>query len=194
MSSTALAAKRILPGFRLSLGFTVAYLTFLVLVPLGACLIKAATLTPTQFVDAVWSERARAAYALSLGASLAAAVANVVFGLLLAWVLARYEFPGKRLADALVDLPFALPTAVAGLVYSALYAESGWLGQYLVPLGIHGAYSRFSVVLVLIFTGLPFVVRAVQPVLDEMDDDVEEAAEVLGATRWRRSAGSSCRP
>ena len=175
--------RRVLPGFRLSLGFTIVYLTFIVLVPLSACLITAASLSPGQFIDAVWTERTRAAYALSLGASLAAGTLNVVLGLLLAWVLARYEFPFKRLVDALVDLPFALPTAVAGLVYSSLYAPSGWLGQYLSPLGIDGAYSRLGVVLVLTFTGLPFVVRTVQPVLLDLDDDVEEAAAVLGATR-----------
>ena len=175
--------RRVLPGFRLSLGFTIVYLTFIVLVPLSACLITAASLSPGQFIDAVWTERTRAAYALSLGASLTAGTLNVVLGLLLAWVLARYQFPFKRLIDALVDLPFALPTAVAGLVYSSLYAPSGWLGQYLSPLGIDGAYSRLGVVLVLTFTGLPFVVRTVQPVLLDLDDDVEEAASVLGATR-----------
>lgn len=172
-----------LPGFGLSLGYVVTYLSLLVLIPLGACLAKAATLSPGQFLDAVWTERARAAYALTFGASFVAAAVNVVLGLLVAWVLARYQFPLKRFFDALVDLPFALPTAVAGLVYSNLYVESGWLGQFLVPLGIHGAYSRLAIVLVLVFTGFPFVVRTVQPVLEDLDADVEEAAATLGATR-----------
>jgi sulfate/thiosulfate transport system permease protein len=172
-----------LPGFGLSLGYAVTYLSLVVLIPLAACFVKAASLTPRQFLDAVWTERARAAYALTFGASLAAAVVNVVLGLLVAWVLARYEFPLKRLFDALVDLPFALPTAVAGLVYSNLYVEQGWLGQFLVPLGVEGAYTRLAVVLVLVFTGFPFVVRTVQPVLEDLDADVEEAAATLGATR-----------
>ncbi len=172
-----------LPGFGLSLGYAVTYLSLLVLLPLGACVVKAASLSPAQFLDAVWTERARAAYALTFGAALASAAVNVLLGLLVAWVLARYEFPLKRLFDALVDLPFALPTAVAGLVYSNLYADGGWLGQFLVPLGIHGAYSRLAIVLVLVFTGFPFVVRTVQPVLEDLDADVEEAAATLGATR-----------
>jgi sulfate transport system permease protein len=174
-----------LPGFGLSLGFAVTYLSLLVLLPLGACFVKAASLSPAQFVDAVWTDRAWAAYALTFGAALASALVNVGLGLLVAWVLARYEFPLKRLFDALVDLPFALPTAVAGLVYSNLYAGGGWLGQFLVPVGIHGAYSRLAIVLVLVFTGFPFVVRTVQPVLEELDADVEEAAATLGATRWQ---------
>jgi sulfate transport system permease protein len=172
-----------LPGFGLSLGYAVTYLSLLVLLPLGACLAKAASLSPQQFVDAVWTERARAAYALTFGAALVSALVNVVLGLLVAWVLARYDFPFKRLFDALVDLPFALPTAVAGLVYSNLYADHGWLGQFLAPVGIHAAYSRLAIVLVLVFTGFPFVVRTVQPVLEDIDADVEEAAATLGATR-----------
>jgi sulfate transport system permease protein len=133
----------------------------------------------------VWTPRARAAYGLTFGAALAAAVANVVLGLLLAWVLARYTFPGKRLVDSLVDLPLALPTAVAGLVYAALYVPQGWLGRWLVPLGVHGAYSRFAIVLVLVFVGLPFVVRTVQPILEDLEPETEEAAASLGATRWQ---------
>lgn len=175
--------RRVLPGFSLGLGFTLTYLSLLVLIPLGACCVKAATLTPAQFWGAVWTERARAAYELTIGASFAAAAANVVLGLLIAWVLVRYEFPLKRLFDSLVDLPFALPTAVAGLVYSNLYVKNGWLGQFLVPLGIVGAYSRLAIVLVLTFIGLPFVVRAVQPVLEGIDAEAEEAAATLGATR-----------
>jgi sulfate transport system permease protein len=176
---------RVLPGFRLSLGYTLTYLSFLVLIPLAACFLKASSLTWAQFVGAVWTERARSAYMLTFGASFIAASVNVVLGLLVGWVLVRYEFPLKRLADALVDLPLALPTAVAGLVYSNLYVPNGWLGQFLVPLGIEGAYSRLGIVLVLTFTGFPFVVRAVQPVLEGLDAELEEAAAILGANRWQ---------
>jgi sulfate transport system permease protein len=178
-------SRRVLPGFGLSLGWALTYLGLLVLVPLAACFIKAASLSPAQFAAAVWTERARAAYALSVGASLAAAGANVVLGLLVAWVLVRYDFPLKRLFDALVDLPFALPTAVAGLVFSALYVPNGWLGRFLVPLGIAGAYSRLAIVLVLTFTGFPFVVRTVQPVLAGLEAELEDAAATLGASRWQ---------
>ncbi len=175
--------RRILPGFRLGLGFTLGYLGLLVFVPLAACVFKASSLTASQFWAAVWTERARAAYSFTVGASLASSIASVVFGFLVAWVLVRYEFPGRNVLDSLIDLPFALPTAVAGLVYSSLYVQKGWLGQFLVPLGIHGAYSRLAVVLVLTFIGMPFVVRALQPVLEEIDADSEEAAHLLGATR-----------
>jgi sulfate transport system permease protein len=178
-------SRRVLPGFTLSLGYTLLYLSLLVLIPLAACFLKASSLTGEQFWHAVWTERARSAYALTFGASLAAACTNLVLGLLVAWVLVRYTFPFKRLLDALVDLPFALPTAVAGLVYSNLYVQSGWLGRFLVPLGIEGAYSRLAIVLVLTFIGLPFVVRTVQPVLESQDVEVEEAAASLGATRWQ---------
>ena len=178
-------SRRVLPGLPLSLSYTILYLGFLVLVPLGACFVKAATLSPAQFAAAVWTERAQAAYALTFGASLAAAGLNAAFGLLVGWVLVRYEFPFKRLFDALVDLPFALPTAVAGLVYASLYVPDGWMGRFLTPLGIEGAYSRLGIVLVLTFTGFPFVVRTVQPVLESFDADVEEAAATLGATRWQ---------
>jgi len=175
--------RRVLPGFRLSLGYTLLYLTLLVLIPLTACFLKAASLPVHEFVAAVWTPRARAAYALTFGASFAAAFVNIFLGVLVAWVLVRYEFPFKRLFDALVDLPFALPTAVAGLVYSSLYVKAGWLGQFLVPLGIEGSYSRLAIVLVLTFIGLPFVVRTVQPILDNIDAEIEEAAACLGATR-----------
>jgi sulfate transport system permease protein len=175
--------RRVLPGFGLSLGYTVVYLTVLVLIPLTACFLKAASLSADQFWTAVWTPRARAAYGLTFGASFAAAFVNVFLGVLVAWVLVRYEFPFKRLFDALIDLPIALPTAVAGLVYSSLYVKAGWLGQFLVPLGIHAAYSRLAVVLVLTFIGLPFVVRTVQPILDDLDAEIEEAAACLGATR-----------
>jgi sulfate transport system permease protein len=177
--------RRVLPGFSLTLGYTVFYLSLLVLLPILACFLKAGSLEFDEFWRAVWTERARAAYALTFGAAFVAAVVNVFLGLLLAWVLVRYRFPGRKLVDSLVDLPLALPTAVAGLVYSALYVQKGWLGQHLVPLGIHGSYSRFAIVLVLIFVGLPFVVRAVQPILEDLDPEAEEASASLGATRWR---------
>ena len=177
--------RKVLPGFSLTLGYTVFYLSVLVLLPISACFFKAAALPFNEFWGAVWTDRTRAAYLLTFGSSFIAAVANLFLGLLLAWVLVRYDFPGKRLMDSLVDLPLALPTAVGGLVYASLYVEKGWLGQYLVPVGIHGAYTRFGIVLVLIFVGLPFVVRAVQPVLEEIDAEVEEAASSLGANRWQ---------
>ena len=177
--------RRVLPGFSLSLGYTVFYLTVLVLVPIVACISKASTLTLDQFRAAVWTERTRAAYLLTFGTSLAAAAANVLLGLLVAWVLVRYRFPGRRLMDSLIDLPLALPTAVGGLVYASLYVKKGWLGQYLVPLGIQAAYSRLAIVLVLVFIGLPFVVRTVQPVLEDLDPEAEEAAASLGASRWQ---------
>jgi sulfate/thiosulfate transport system permease protein len=168
--------RRVLPGFSLTLGYTVFYLSVLVLLPIAACFLKAGSLSFEEFWGAVWTDRARAAYLLTFGAAFVAAIVNVFLGLLLAWVLIRYTFPGKRLVDSLVDLPLALPTAVGGLVYAGLYVEKGWLGQFLVPWGIHGAYSRFAIVLVLIFVGLPFVVRTVQPVLEDLDPEYEEAA------------------
>ena len=177
--------RRVLPGFGLAMGITLLSLTLIVLIPLSAAALKAATASPTQFWAAVASPRALAAYRLSFGASLIAAALNVVFGLLVAWVLARYAFPGKRLVDALVDLPFALPTAVAGLALTAVYAKTGWAGRWLVPLGIQAAFSPLGVVIALTFIGLPFVVRTVQPVLQDLDGAVEEAAESLGATRWQ---------
>jgi len=181
----AFVKRRVLPGFSLSLGYTVFYLTVLVLLPIVACVSKAATLTFDQFWAAVWTERTRAAYLLTFGTSLVAAAVNVLLGLLVAWVLVRYRFPGRRLMDSLIDLPLAPPTAVGGLVYASLYAKKGWLGQYLVPLGIQAAYSRLAIVLVLVFIGLPFVVRTVQPVLEDLDPEAEEAAASLGATRWQ---------
>jgi sulfate transport system permease protein len=181
--------RRVLPGLSLTLGFSMLYLSLLVLLPIAACFMKAGTLSADQFWAAVWTERARAAYALTFGASLLAALVNVFLGGVVAWVLVRYEFPGKRFVDSLVDLPLALPTAVAGLVYAGLYVESGWLGRFLVPLGIQGAYSRLGVVLVLVFVGLPFVVRTVQPVLEDFDAETEEASASLGATRWQTFHG-----
>jgi sulfate/thiosulfate transport system permease protein len=181
-------AHRTLPGFRLSLSFALLYLALLMVIPLLACFHKASVLSPGEFVGAAWTARAQSAYLLTFGASLAAAVVSVFLGLLVAWVLVRYEFPLKRLFDSLVDLPFALPTAVAGLVYSSLYVKNGWLGQYVAPLGFEGAYSRTAIVLVLIFIGLPFVVRTVQPVLESFEFEAEEAAALLGATRWQAFA------
>lgn len=179
------ANPRVLPGYRLSLGFTLTYLSVLVVIPLIAVLVTAFSLSWDQFRAAVWTDRARAAYALTFGAAFVAAVLSSVIGLLIAWVLVRYEFPGKRVFDSLVDLPFALPTAVAGLVFSNLYVANGWLGRFLVPLGIEGAYSRFAIVLVLVFIGFPFVVRTLQPILESLDAEVEEAAALLGASRWQ---------
>jgi sulfate transport system permease protein len=181
----ARANPRVLPGYRLSLSFALLYLSVLVLIPLGACVVAASGLTWEQFRATVWTERARAAYALTFGASFVAAIISSVLGLLIAWVLVRYEFPAKRFFDSLVDLPFALPTAVAGLVFSNLYVANGWLGQFLVPLGIEGAYTRLAVVLVLVFIGFPFVVRTVQPIIESLDAEAEEAAGLLGATRWQ---------
>jgi sulfate transport system permease protein len=177
--------RRVLPGFSLSLGYTVFYLSVLVLLPLMACFFRAGQLSFEEFRAAVWTERARAAYAITFGASFAAATINLFLGMIVAWVLVRYEFPGKRVVDSLIDLPLALPTAVGGLVYANLYVPTGWLGQYLVPLGIEGAYSRLAIVLVLTFVSLPFAVRTVQSVLEEIDSEPEEAAASLGATRWQ---------
>src|SRR6266849_5229076 len=177
--------RRVLPGLSLTLGYTTFFLSVLVLLPITACFIKAGSLSFNEFWSAVWTERARAAYLLTFGAAFVAALVNLVLGLLLAWVLVRYRFPGKKVVDSLVDLPLALPTAVGGLVYASLYVQKGWLGRYLVPLGIHGAYTRFGIVLVLIFVGLPFVVRTVQPILEDLDPESEEAAASLGGTRWQ---------
>lgn len=177
--------RRVLPGFKAGLSYTLIYMTVLVFIPLLACFVKAGSLSAEEFRSAVWTERARAAYGLTFGASLIAAGISVLIGLLIAWVLVRYEFPLKNFFDSLVDLPFALPTAVAGLVFSNLYVDNGWIGQLLAPFGIHLAYNRSAVVLVLVFIGFPFVVRTVQPVLASIDAEVEEAAAVLGATRWQ---------
>ena len=177
--------KRVLPGFRLTLGYTVLYLSLIVLIPISALFFKTFTLTWEQFVFAVTSPRVLASYRLTFGASLIAALVNLVFGLLLAWVLVRYKFPGKKIVDALVDLPFALPTAVAGISLTALLAGNGWLGQYLEPMGIKLAFTPAGVVIALIFVGMPFVVRTVQPVLEDAEKELEEAATSLGATRWQ---------
>ena len=177
--------RKVLPGFNLTLGYTLTYLGLIVLIPLSALVLKTFTLTPEQFWAAVSSPRVVASYKLTFGASFAAAVVNVFFGLLVAWVLVRYSFPGKRIVDALVDLPFALPTAVAGISLTAILAGNGWIGQYLEPLGIQLAFNPNGVVIALIFIGLPFVVRTVQPVLEDTERELEEAAMSLGATRWQ---------
>jgi sulfate transport system permease protein len=173
----------VLPGFGLTLGYTVLYLSLLVLVPLGAMLLKATTLGFDHLWRSVTDERALAAYRLSFGASAASAVLNAVLGIVLAWVLVRYRFPGRSIADALVDLPFALPTAVAGIALTAAYAEHGFMGRPLAALGIKVAFTPIGIVLAMTFVGLPFVVRTVQPVLEDLDADLEEAAAVLGASR-----------
>ena len=174
-----------LPGFGLTMGFTLFYLSALVLVPFAGLAIRAAGLSSADFWHLATTERALAAYKLTFGASLIAALANAVFGTLLAWVLVRYEFPGRRLIDAMVDFPFALPTAVAGLTLANLFAANGWLGRWLVPLGIKGAFTPLGVVIALTFVGLPFVVRTLQPVLQNLEREVEEVAATLGAGRLR---------
>lgn len=182
---TTTATRRVLPGFGLSLGYTLAYLSLIVLIPLTAVFFKAGSLGFEHFWDAATSPRVLASYKLSFGASLIAAAVNAVFGLLLAWALVRYSFPGKRLVDALVDLPFALPTAVAGIALTALYAKNGWVGSLLDPLGIQVAFTPLGILVALIFIGLPFVVRTVQPILEDLDTEYEEAAVSLGANRWQ---------
>jgi len=186
---TAPRFRRVLPGFGLSMGFTLTYLSLIVLIPLAATFAKTAGMTWAEFSAAVWSPRVVASYRLTFGASLLAALFNVPCGVILAWVLVRYEFPGRRLIDGLVDLPFALPTAVAGIALTAIYAKNGWIGQWLEPLGIHVAYTALGVWVALTFIGLPFVVRTVQPILEELEPELEEAAATLGASRgqtvWR---------
>ena len=175
----------VLPGFGLAMGFTVLYLSLIVLLPLSAVVFKSATVSWAQFWATVSSPRVLASYRLSFGASFVGALINMVFGVLLAWVLVRYEFPGRRFADALVDLPFALPTAVAGIALTAVYSKEGWIGQYLEPLGIKAAFSPLGIMIALTFIGLPFVVRTVQPVLQNLEVELEEAAASLGASRWQ---------
>ena len=174
---------RVLPGFGLSLGYTLLYLSLIVLVPLSATFLKTSGMGWEQFWAAVTAPRVVASYKLTFGASFIAAAINAVMGLLVAWVLVRYTFPGKRIVDSLVDLPFALPTAVAGIALTAIYAPTGWIGQYLNKLGIASAYSPLGVTIALTFIGLPFVVRTVQPVLQDMDAELEQAAATLGAGR-----------
>jgi sulfate transport system permease protein len=177
--------KNVLPGFNLSLGFTIFYLSLIVLIPLAAAFIKTTELSLSEFWSVVTAPRVVASYQLTFGASLLGALINAVFGLLTAWVLVRYTFPGKKIIDALVDLPFALPTAVAGIALTAVYAGNGWIGQWLEPLGIKVAFTPIGVIVALTFIGLPFVVRTVQPVLEDLEAETEEAAASLGANRWQ---------
>jgi sulfate/thiosulfate transport system permease protein len=181
----ALKAPSIIPGFGFALGFTLIYLALVVIIPLSGLFITSATLSVAEFIKTVTSPRLLAAYKISFGLSLLAALINCFFGLILAWVLARYRFPGRRLIDAAVDLPFALPTAVAGIALTALYAPQGWLGKYFAALGIKIAFTPLGILIALLFVGLPFVVRTVQPVLEDLDRELEEAAISLGASRWQ---------
>jgi len=180
-----LKKKSVLPGFGGALGYAVLYLGIIFLIPLSTLLIKTTSLTWTQFWATVTDPRALASYRLSFGASFAGALVNAFFGLLVAWVLVRYQFPGKKIIDGLVDLPFALPTAVAGIALTTLYSENGWIGKLLHNVGIKAAYTPLGVAIALVFIGLPFVVRTVEPVLQAMDSEVEEAAVSLGANRWQ---------
>ena len=173
----------VLPGVNLALGFTLVYLSLIVLIPLSAAFVRTSALTWPEFWAMVTTPRVMASYRLTFGASFAAALVNTVFGLLVAWILVRYRFPGKKLVDALVDLPFALPTAVAGIVLTALYSGNGWIGQYFEPLGIKIAFTPIGIFIALTFIGLPFVVRTVQPVLEDIEWELEEAAATLGASR-----------
>jgi len=179
------SSRSVLPGFGVSLGITCTYLSLMVLLPLATIFTRTADLTWDGFWGTVTNPRVVASYRVTFGASLVAALVNTVFGLLVAWVLVRYRFPGRRLVDAIVDLPFALPTAVAGISLTTLYASNGWVGRYLEPLGIKVAYTWVGITVALIFIGLPFVVRTVQPVLDDLEVEVEEAAASLGARRWQ---------
>lgn len=181
--SKRLFKQSVIPGFGITLGFTLAYLGLIVLIPLSAVIWKTTDLTLLQFWQTISEPRVVASLKLSFGASLVAATVNAVFGLVLAWSLVRYSFPGKKIVDTLVDLPFALPTAVAGIALTAIYAKNGWLGQYLEPLGLKIAFTPTGIMIALIFIGLPFVVRTVQPVLEDLDKEIEEAAASLGANR-----------
>lgn len=179
------ANKRVLPGFGLSLGFTLTYLSLIVLIPLSSVFIMSSSMTLSDFWSDVTAPRVLASYRLTFGASLLAAGINAVFGLLLAWALTRYTFPGRKIVDALIDLPFALPTAVAGIALTAIYAKNGWIGGFLEPLGIKVAFTPLGVLVALTFIGLPFVVRTIQPILEDLETEFEEAAASLGATRWQ---------
>ena len=176
---------RVLPGLGLGLGYALVYLSLIVLIPLGALILKSSELGLHGILDIATGERALAALRVTFGASLAAAAINGVFGLIVAWMLVRYDFPGKRLVDSLVDLPFALPTAVAGITLATLYAGNGWIGRWLEPLGLKVAYTPLGIVVALTFIGLPFVVRTLQPVIEDIEPEVEEAAATLGASRWQ---------
>jgi len=186
--AVSLKRRRVLPGFGLTMGCTLLYLSLIVLIPLSATFLKTATMSWGQFWNTVSEPRALASYRLSFGASLVGAAINAVFGLLAAWVLVRYSFPGKRIVDALVDLPFALPTAVAGITLTAIFSSNGWIGRHLEPLGIKVAFTPLGVVIALTFIGLPFMVRTVQPVLQDLEAELEEAAASLGASRLQTVA------
>ena len=185
LSKTLLRRHTVLPGFDLALGLTLTYLCLIVLIPLSATFLRSTELTWDQFMEVVTSPRVVASYKLTFGASLLAAIINGVCGLLVAWVLVRYDFFGRRIVDALVDLPFALPTAVAGITLTGLYSANGWIGQYLEPLGIKVSFTPVGVFVAMTFIGLPFVVRTVQPVLEDLASELEEAAATLGASRWQ---------
>jgi sulfate transport system permease protein len=184
-SSRALRKPSVIPGFGLTLGFTLAYLSLIVLIPLAALVLKTMGLGWTEFWRLATDSRTIAALQTSFGISLAAAAINAVFGLIVAWVLVRYRFPGRRLLDAFIDLPFALPTAVAGIALTAIYAPNGWVGRLVAPLGIKIAYTPLGILIALVFIGLPFIVRTVQPVLEDLDKEIEEAAATLGARRYQ---------
>jgi sulfate transport system permease protein len=177
--------NNVLPGFGLTLGFTIFYLSVIVLIPLSALVFKTAGLSWHDFMETVTAPRVMASYKVTFGAAIIAAVINSIFGVLVAWVLVRYRFPGRRIVDALVDLPFALPTAVAGITLATIYSPNGWMGRFLEPLGIKVAFTPLGIVLAMTFIGLPFVVRTVQPVVEEIDLELEEAASCLGANRWQ---------
>ncbi|MCI1280101.1 MAG: sulfate ABC transporter permease subunit CysT [Nitrospira sp.] len=183
--SILLKQPTVLPGFGLTLGFTLFYLSLIVLIPLAGLFVKTSALTGDQFWQAVADPRTVASYQLTFGLSFVAALINAVFGIIIAWVLVRYSFPGRKFVDALVDLPFALPTAVAGIALTAVFSVNGWIGQYLEPLGIKVAFTPLGVLVALTFIGLPFVVRTVQPVIQDLEKEIEEAAASLGATRWK---------
>jgi sulfate transport system permease protein len=177
--------NNVLPGFGITLGFTIFYLSVIVLIPLSALVFRTMGLTWSEFISTVTAPRVMASYKVTFGAALIAAVINAVFGVLVAWVLVRYRFPGRKLVDALVDLPFALPTAVAGITLATIYSSNGWVGRYLEPLGIKIAFTPLGITLAMTFIGLPFVVRTVQPVIEEIEVELEEAAVCLGANRWQ---------
>ncbi|MFB5677773.1 sulfate ABC transporter permease subunit CysT [Paenibacillus terreus] len=185
MGGAQASGKKVLPGFGLTMGYTVLYLSLVVLLPLSALLLNSTGLTWAKFWEAALDPRVIASYKVSFLCSAAAALINLFLGLLLAWVLVRYDFPGKRVFDAIIDLPFALPTAVAGVALTALYSQNGWIGSIFEPLSIRLAFSQIGITLALMFIGIPFVVRTVQPVLEELEADTEEAAATLGAGRWR---------
>lgn len=180
-----LKERSVVPGFNLTMGFTLLYLTLIVLIPLSATFLKTSQMSWADFWTTITSERVLASYRISFVASFFAALVNMIFGLLVAWVLVRYEFFGKRLVDSLVDLPFALPTAVAGISLTAIYSQQGWVGRWLEPLGIKVAFTPIGVWVAMTFIGLPFVVRTLQPILEDMDKELEEAAATLGANRWQ---------